>query len=281
MQSTLNGKADASHTHTISQINNLQDALDKKFDKTGGTITGYTDIKVNTPSNGDFIPLFSVSTSTNGNGFAWYTQNDGDSVGQSYIVFADRYPIYLKMWNNDEYNYQKIYLPSTNGLQDRTFATEDVVEAHYLQKSGGSLTGDLALYAASGNSPRLIFQRGTLTDNLNDWSLYDSGGYLYVQQRGSGSSAWETRAQFTQSGVNFTGTISEDGTLLSSKYVAGPSSSTANAVPRYDGTTGKIIKDSGVTISDAGYLYATKFNVAGKAAVQYNSTEDCIEFIFA
>ncbi len=30
-----------------------------------------------------------------------------------------------------------------------------------------------------------------------------------------------------------------------------------------------------------GYLYATKFNVAGKAAVQYNSAEDCIEFIFA
>ena len=30
-----------------------------------------------------------------------------------------------------------------------------------------------------------------------------------------------------------------------------------------------------------GYLYATKFNIAGKAAVQYNSTEDCIEFIFA
>ena len=30
-----------------------------------------------------------------------------------------------------------------------------------------------------------------------------------------------------------------------------------------------------------GYLYATKFNVAGKAAVQYNSTEDCVEFIFA
>lgn len=30
-----------------------------------------------------------------------------------------------------------------------------------------------------------------------------------------------------------------------------------------------------------GSLYATKFNVAGKVAVQYNSTEDCIEFIFA
>ena len=30
-----------------------------------------------------------------------------------------------------------------------------------------------------------------------------------------------------------------------------------------------------------GSLYATKFNVAGKATMQYNSTEDCIEFIFA
>ena len=30
-----------------------------------------------------------------------------------------------------------------------------------------------------------------------------------------------------------------------------------------------------------GSLYATKFNVAGKATMRYNSTEDCIEFIFA
>lgn len=30
-----------------------------------------------------------------------------------------------------------------------------------------------------------------------------------------------------------------------------------------------------------GYLYATKFNVTGKATMQYNTTEDCIEFIFA
>ena len=51
-------------------IKGLQDALDKKFDKTGGTITGSTYIKVNTPSSGDFIPLFSVTTPGNGNGFA-------------------------------------------------------------------------------------------------------------------------------------------------------------------------------------------------------------------
>ena len=44
------------------------------------------------------------------------------------------------------------------------------------------------------------------------------------------------------------------------RYVAGPSSSTANAVPRYDGTTGKIIKDSGVTISDTNVLSAAQLS---------------------
>ena len=36
--------------------------------------------------------------------------------------------------------------------------------------------------------------------------------------------------------------------------VAGPASSTDNAVARYDGTTGKLIQNSSVTISDAGFL---------------------------
>ena len=38
----------------------------------------------------------------------------------------------------------------------------------YLTLSGGSLTGDLALYTASGDSPRLTFQRGESNDALND-----------------------------------------------------------------------------------------------------------------
>ena len=97
--------------------------------------------------------------------------------------------------------------------------------ANYLPLSGGSMTGDLALSAASGNSPRLTFQRGTLTDTYNDWSLYDNGGYLYIQQRGQGSTDWETIAQFTQSAVNFAGTVSassfiESGDSLENKYIA-------------------------------------------------------------
>ena len=37
--------------------------------------------------------------------------------------------------------------------------------------------------------------------------------------------------------------------------VVGPSSSTDNAIPRYDGTTGKLIQDSGVLIDDTDALY--------------------------
>lgn len=70
---------------------------------------------------------------------------------------------------------------------------------------------DVTLYSASGDSPRLTFQRGTLTDTYNDWSVYDSGGLLYIQQRGSGSSSWETRATFSQSGTNFVGTLQQGG----------------------------------------------------------------------
>jgi hypothetical protein len=50
--------------------------------------------------------------------------------------------------------------------------------------------GDLTLYTPSGNSPGIIFQRGTLTDNYNDWKIYDKSGFLYFAQRGSGSSAF-------------------------------------------------------------------------------------------
>lgn len=83
----------------------------------------------------------------------------------------------------------------------------------YIQTFKGGIT----LYAESGDSPRLTFQRGTLIDNYNDWSLYGgSDGYLYIQQ--SGSSGYETRATFTTTGVDFVGTIKEDGTPLVDKY---------------------------------------------------------------
>ncbi len=61
--------------------------------------------------------------------------------------------------------------------------------------------GNLTLYTPSGNSPGIIFQRGTLTDNYNDWKIYDKSGYLYFAQRGSGSTDFTDVGYISTSGV--------------------------------------------------------------------------------
>lgn len=65
------------------------------------------------------------------------------------------------------------------------------------------------------------------------------------------------------SGVNFTGgTLSATG---SGGDVVGPSSATDNAIVRFDGTTGKLIQNSAVTIDDAG-------NIISPDSVQFSGT---------
>ena len=82
-------------------------------------------------------------------------------------------------------------------------------------------TSAITLYNSSnGDTPMLIFRRGTLTDNYNDWGFVDSGGYLYLKQRGSGSSDWsDNRVIFTQTYTDIKGAIYENGTALGSKYL--------------------------------------------------------------
>lgn len=118
--------------------------------------------------------------------------------------------------------------------------------------------GDITLYAESSDSPRLTFQRGTLIDTYNDWSLYfKSDGYLYIQQiqTGSGSTSWETRAKFTTSGVDFVGTIKENGTSLVDKF--SPIGHSHESILDY-GDTNKTIKigysGAGLTASQISYI---------------------------
>ena len=61
----------------------------------------------------------------------------------------------------------------TTTVTDKVFVSEHL----FVQPT----TGDLTLYSASGDSPSLRFRRGTLTDNLNDWLIKDSGGHLKFQ----------------------------------------------------------------------------------------------------
>lgn len=118
--------------------------------------------------------------------------------------------------------------------------------------------GDITLYAESGNSPRLTFQQGTLIDNYNDWSLYfESDGYLYIQQiqTGSGITSWETRAKFTTTGVDFVGTIKENGTSLVDKF--SPISHSHESILDYGDTSNTIkigYRGNGLTASQIAYI---------------------------
>ncbi len=117
--------------------------------------------------------------------------------------------------------------------------------------------GGITLFSESGDSPRLTFQRGTLIDTAKDWSLYGgSDGYLYIQQ--SGSAGYETMAKFTTTGVDFVGTIKENGTSLADKYsTIGHSHESVNSVIDY-GDTNKTIKigysGAGLTASQILYI---------------------------
>lgn len=61
---------------------------------------------------------------------------------------------------------------------------------------------DVTLYKSTGDSPSIIFQRGTLGDTLNDYKITDSGGFLKIKQQGNGSTSGFTQvAELTNQGT--------------------------------------------------------------------------------
>lgn len=117
-------------------------------------------------------------------------------------------------------------LTGTSGFLKKTAAdTWSLDTTSYLPTTGGNVTGDITLLkqvssGAPGDSYGLIFQRGTLTDNYNDWMIKDSGGYLHFYERGSGSTAWNDRVLFnTTGGIVATGQVQAN-SLASTSFVS-------------------------------------------------------------
>ena len=102
--------------------------------------------------------------------------------------------------------YAETFNGNLNGnASTATKATQDgsgnVITSTYVKKTGDTMTGNLIMYTSSnGASPAIIFQRGTFTDDYNDWRIQDSGGLLYFGQRGSGSSDFDSTIYFNNAG---------------------------------------------------------------------------------
>ena len=123
-------------------------------------------------------------------------------------------------------------------------------------------------------------QNSTPTTDLNNLCLQI--GDTYVKNKGN-TFTWPT----TSGTVALKEDIPTEATAADN-ILDGSNNGTQITYAPYAAQQSKLSFDTSTTaptrtdrLNLNGSLYATKFNVAGKAAVQYNSTEDCIEFIFA
>ncbi|MBQ6627999.1 MAG: hypothetical protein IJH65_04205 [Methanobrevibacter sp.] len=86
-------------------------------------------------------------------------------------------------------------------LKDTTVTGNLAVSGTTNMTSGGQANADITLYAASGDSPALVFQRGTTSDTLNDYKIYDTGGFIKIKQAGnSGTSGFTQVLELTNAG---------------------------------------------------------------------------------
>lgn len=129
----------------------------------------------------------------------------------------------------------------------------------FFDNNGDPLAGGkLYTYVAGTTTPLATYtSQGGGTANPNPVIL-DSAGR---------ASIWLSATQLYYMELNTSAdsliwTADNVGSLTVSADVAGPSSSTNNAVVRFDGVTGKLIKNSSVTVSDAGAITASSISLS-------------------
>lgn len=138
------------------------------------------------------IPTGGITTETDPTVPAWAKASTkpsygADEIGVSSASVAQATYIY------GETNVESALMTLDQAIEHRT--------DNYLPTTGGTITGDLTLKSdAATNSKSVIFQRGTLTDNYNDWQIQDRGGFLYFDQRGTNSSSFSNQVCFNTSG---------------------------------------------------------------------------------
>lgn len=125
-----------------------------------------------------------------------------DSEGEEGYLYL--YPVnisdedegyYQYIWEND------LWIPlGTTKIDIANMVTTDTNQTISGAKT---LTSDLTLYADNGDSPSLVFERGTLSDSAYDWKITDVGGELVFKQL---TGTENTRVKFGVSGILPSGT---------------------------------------------------------------------------
>lgn len=180
------------------------------------------------------------------------TTNDGNCyvfLGYAY----DNYRIELTL-DHPVYVYNSIKGCYTSEISN--------LENNKVSKSGDTISGNLSPSTTKGASlgtPSLYW------NDIYGTTVYEGGTSLadkYLGKTAKAADADKLDGNDSTYYLNYNNLTNRPTKLSAftndSGYVTGPSSSTTNAVPRYADTTGKKLKDSGVTISDANVLSAAQ-----------------------
>lgn len=141
-------------------------------------------------NGGTFNAIDSVTRDSNGHvtkiNTVTYTLPSYDDVDtkvtQSSSTTSDFRPLLLG--KNNQTNPENLETTVT----DQTYVTKHV----FVQPS----TGNLTLYNASGDSPSLIFRRGTMIDNTLEWRIQNVGGKLnFDRDKNESTETWENILQ--------------------------------------------------------------------------------------
>lgn len=183
-------------------------------------------------------------------------------------------PLYVRTSNGTTAwgSWRKIYdssnKPTATELGFGTIVTHN--EGDYVLKAGDTMTGSLTLYSASGDSPALRFQCGTLTDNLNDWLIKDSGGHLKIQSNTTSTDTYFDALTINSSTANIT--MKEDA-VLHGKLAQYSTSrqTTANLTTKGDASLQMILSTSTMTSGKPagdGYILNMDWDNTGKYQAQ-------------
>ena len=150
-------------------------------------------------------------------------------------------------------------LPAHNAAAHSSIKLSDLAAPSANVAMGGNKLTGLAAGSANGDAVRYEQVVGVyqpLDGDLTAIAALATNGYA----RRTGTNAWTIDSTIPQASVT---SLTTD---LAAK-VAGPASATDNAVVRFDATTGKLVQNSGVTISDTNVISGLANGSAASDAV--------------
>jgi len=235
---------------------------DKSFTITGGTdATNSTLISWLEQNATTYTPpVPDVVVSYNDNDIVTMTDSDIKTLATSGTYCTDDIKITFTKQSGGGSTTYSTFTTATDGLVPHPSVASTVSLLNSsgtwtelpIKSDGGSVSGNITLAGpAASNSPSLIFQRGTFTDNYNDWQIQDRGGFLYFDQRGSGSSNFSNQVVFNTSGNVSAVSFSGSGASLTNLNASNLSSGTVSSARLPLATTAAVgaVKPDGTTIT--------------------------------